>query len=214
VEACRVHSGGNRHDDAHLLAPHQRLWPGSNPHDVCRIWVGVRRSPGIRRRWARPRDHCEAHHRPCAPGHHVPGRSASLRSGRPPLGLLAVAAAPTRFQPPEPRPGACLGTPRPRSSFTDQPGSPVFAGKARVPRRFTPWTTIRPMTEKLPIPCEYCHATGISNGSECLECRGKGYRLIINGQVTAPRPPAAPHRPHSHAPDRYRNAQGRSRHKI
>ena len=51
------------------------------------------------------------------------------------------------------------------------------------------------MTEKLPAPCENCHATGLSNGSECLECQGKGYRLMINGQLIAIRTPAAPRGP-------------------
>lgn len=37
------------------------------------------------------------------------------------------------------------------------------------------------MTDKLPAPCEHCGATGLFHGSECVECRGKGYRLIIDG---------------------------------
>jgi len=37
------------------------------------------------------------------------------------------------------------------------------------------------MNEKLPTPCEPCKATGLFQGSECEQCRGKGYRLIING---------------------------------
>jgi len=41
------------------------------------------------------------------------------------------------------------------------------------------------MTEKLPAPCEHCKGTGLSHGVECRECRGKGYRLIVNG---SPRP--------------------------
>ena len=41
------------------------------------------------------------------------------------------------------------------------------------------------MSEKLPVPCEYCKATGLFQGSECEQCRGKGYRLIVNG-VPAP----------------------------
>ena len=60
------------------------------------------------------------------------------------------------------------------------------------------------MTDKLPAPCEHCRATGISNGSECIECLGKGYRLMINGQVTAPRAPAAPRGP-------WRNPRGSAR---
>jgi hypothetical protein len=43
------------------------------------------------------------------------------------------------------------------------------------------------MNEKLPAPCEPCKGTGLSYGSECTECGGQGYRLIVNGQ-TAPRP--------------------------
>jgi len=61
------------------------------------------------------------------------------------------------------------------------------------------------MTDKLPAPCEHCNATGIFHGSECVECRGKGYWLMINGQVTAPKAAAV-------APRRsYRNAPGRAR---
>jgi hypothetical protein len=41
------------------------------------------------------------------------------------------------------------------------------------------------MNEKLPAPCERCHATGQCAGLECHECRGKGYRLIVGGRVTA-----------------------------
>ena len=41
------------------------------------------------------------------------------------------------------------------------------------------------MNEKLPAPCEHCHATGLYEGSGCEQCGGKGYRLIIGGQ-TAP----------------------------
>jgi len=37
------------------------------------------------------------------------------------------------------------------------------------------------MNEKLPAPCEACHASGLRHGSECSECGGKGYRLFING---------------------------------
>ena len=33
------------------------------------------------------------------------------------------------------------------------------------------------MTDKLPAPCEHCHATGLFHGSECVECRGKGLPL-------------------------------------
>ena len=37
------------------------------------------------------------------------------------------------------------------------------------------------MNEKLPIPCERCHGSGLFVGLECEECRGKGYRLSIDG---------------------------------
>ena len=37
------------------------------------------------------------------------------------------------------------------------------------------------MNEQLPAPCEHCNGTGMSHGAECLECRGKGYRLIVTG---------------------------------
>ena len=37
------------------------------------------------------------------------------------------------------------------------------------------------MNEKLPIPCERCHGSGLFAGLECEECRGKGYRLSIDG---------------------------------
>jgi hypothetical protein len=39
------------------------------------------------------------------------------------------------------------------------------------------------MDEKLPAPCEHCSATGIFHGIECVECRGKGYRLIVAGRL-------------------------------
>src|SRR4051794_33956920 len=50
------------------------------------------------------------------------------------------------------------------------------------------------MNEKLPAPCEHCKGTGLSHGSECRECRGKGYRLTVKG-VPLPMPKAdKPHR--------------------
>jgi hypothetical protein len=41
------------------------------------------------------------------------------------------------------------------------------------------------MNEKLPIPCEPCHGTGLIAGIECNECRGKGHRVLIGGQLMA-----------------------------
>ena len=38
------------------------------------------------------------------------------------------------------------------------------------------------MNEKLPIPCERCHASGLFGGVECEECRGKGYCLSVDGR--------------------------------
>ena len=37
------------------------------------------------------------------------------------------------------------------------------------------------MNEKLPAPCEACDGSGLRDGSECSACRGKGYRLFVNG---------------------------------
>jgi DnaJ-class molecular chaperone len=65
------------------------------------------------------------------------------------------------------------------------------------------------MTDKLPAPCEHCGGTGIFHGSECVECQGKGYRLVIDGHVTAVRAATPPHGPY-----RNRNARGRSRPKV
>ena len=47
-------------------------------------------------------------------------------------------------------------------------------------------TGVEMMADKLPAPCEHCSATGIFHGSECAECRGKGYRLIFEGRIVAP----------------------------
>ena len=45
------------------------------------------------------------------------------------------------------------------------------------------------MNDKMPVPCEDCHGTGINAGIECQECRGKGYRVVIAGKmVNAPKP--------------------------
>jgi hypothetical protein len=37
------------------------------------------------------------------------------------------------------------------------------------------------MNEKLPAPCGACDGSGLRDGSECSACRGKGYRLFVNG---------------------------------
>ncbi len=47
------------------------------------------------------------------------------------------------------------------------------------------------MNEKLPAPCERCHATGLFEGSGCERCGGKGYYLMISGQPA----PTKPERP-------------------
>jgi DnaJ-class molecular chaperone len=44
------------------------------------------------------------------------------------------------------------------------------------------------MSEKLPAPCERCNASGIFHGMSCEECQGKGYRLIVDGQMKNERP--------------------------
>lgn len=41
------------------------------------------------------------------------------------------------------------------------------------------------MNEKTPVPCQHCRGTGLKAGIECRECNGKGYRLLIGGQLTA-----------------------------
>jgi hypothetical protein len=48
-----------------------------------------------------------------------------------------------------------------------------------------PWKMqILQMNEKLPAPCEGCDGSGLRHGAVCSECRGKGYRLIINRRQT------------------------------
>jgi DnaJ-class molecular chaperone len=51
------------------------------------------------------------------------------------------------------------------------------------------------MSEKLPHPCEHCSATGIFHGIECDECRGKGYRLMVDGRTAPIKPPPRAVRP-------------------
>ena len=41
------------------------------------------------------------------------------------------------------------------------------------------------MNEKIPIPCQACKASGLRDGMACNECGGKGYRMIIGGQLAA-----------------------------
>ena len=38
------------------------------------------------------------------------------------------------------------------------------------------------MNEKLSSPCAACIGSGLRHGAVCSECRGKGYRLILNGR--------------------------------
>jgi hypothetical protein len=42
----------------------------------------------------------------------------------------------------------------------------------------------KPHSEKVPVPCEHCRATGLAAGIECRECAGKGYRVSIGGDLT------------------------------
>jgi hypothetical protein len=37
------------------------------------------------------------------------------------------------------------------------------------------------MNEKLPAPCEPCSGSGMHHGNICGDCRGKGYRMFVNG---------------------------------
>jgi len=48
---------------------------------------------------------------------------------------------------------------------------------------------------KVPIPCNRCHGTGINTGIECSECGGKGYRVVIGGQMAARTKPLERGRP-------------------
>lgn len=57
------------------------------------------------------------------------------------------------------------------------------------------------MNEKLPIPCEPCKASGLLRGSECEQCRGKGYRLIGNGALQPVRRQERPKRWQARSPN-------------
>jgi DnaJ-class molecular chaperone len=46
-----------------------------------------------------------------------------------------------------------------------------------------------PTIEKVPVPCDRCHGTGINAGIECSECGGKGHRVVIGGKMAAPTKP-------------------------
>ncbi len=59
----------------------------------------------------------------------------------------------------------------------------VLANVGSARSRAGPMTKRNEMTDKLPAPCEHCGATGIFHGSECIECRGKGYWLMIDGRL-------------------------------
>jgi DnaJ-class molecular chaperone len=45
------------------------------------------------------------------------------------------------------------------------------------------------MSEKLPAPCEHCAGTELFHEMSCEECRGKGYRLVVDGRATKPSRP-------------------------
>ena len=55
------------------------------------------------------------------------------------------------------------------------------------------------MNERLPAPCEHCKATGLFEGSECQQCGGKGYRLIIDGNVALIRADTSTTQPSRHS---------------
>ena len=42
------------------------------------------------------------------------------------------------------------------------------------------------VVEKIPVPCEHCHGTGIIRGIECRECLGRGHLVVVAGRVVAP----------------------------
>jgi len=52
-----------------------------------------------------------------------------------------------------------------------------------------PMPAKQPTIEKVPVPCDRCHGTGINAGIECSECGGKGHRVVIGGRVAAPTKP-------------------------
>ena len=58
-----------------------------------------------------------------------------------------------------------------------------------------PLTGRFPMNDKMPVPCEHCHGTGIQGGIECRECGGKGHRVIVAGKLMSQKQTRAPHRP-------------------
>jgi hypothetical protein len=41
------------------------------------------------------------------------------------------------------------------------------------------------MSDKQPVPCEHCKATGLFGGNACHECDGKGYRLTTGGRAVS-----------------------------
>jgi DnaJ-class molecular chaperone len=41
------------------------------------------------------------------------------------------------------------------------------------------------ISEKMPVPCQSCHATGLKAGTECRDCRGRGYQLVTSGKLMA-----------------------------
>jgi hypothetical protein len=52
-----------------------------------------------------------------------------------------------------------------------------------------PMPANQPTIEKVPVPCDRCHGTGINAGIECSECGGKGHRVVIGGKMAAPTKP-------------------------
>jgi hypothetical protein len=48
-----------------------------------------------------------------------------------------------------------------------------------------PMPANQPTIEKVPVPCDRCHGTGINAGIECSECGGKGHRVVIGGKMAA-----------------------------
>lgn len=72
----------------------------------------------------------------------------------------------------------------------------------RVPHYIVVSAQRIPMNERLPSPCEHCKGTGLSKGSDCNECRGKGYYLIGVGRPKAVPPPAKPQQWRSRTPNR------------
>ena len=65
------------------------------------------------------------------------------------------------------------------------------------------------MDEKLPAPCQACHASGLRRGVVCEECQGKGYRMFVNGSQTPSRVERPPQLWRRQRPSQHPRSQNR-----